>query len=267
MRVICKGFVFLFLSAHATRCMQTMISPNSLFKAVKRQDAVQVRTILQSLTEVERKTVLEWQSKPEVRTALMQCTIDQNTHIASLLIQAGANMFATDYTGTSPISFITDMHHRNLQLLEVFIKTPTESLLKKIEWRLLNDLLNIDSPFTLEQNCQLIKSLLSVKNSLLAYAWLEGLAAKCSCMHRDAQFKQKYLPIYKAIAPHLLEHCKHYYTSQAEKIMQALHVGEHHQTFMKRLPAELKNLVIETYVESFIYSQRADYNRIMACPD
>jgi hypothetical protein len=247
--------------------MQTIISPNSLFKAVKRQDAVQVRTILQLLTEVERKTVLEWQSKPEVRTALMQCTIDQNTHIASLLIKAGANMFATDYTGTSPISYITDMHHRNLELLEVFMKTPTESLLKKIEWRLLNDLLNSDSPFTLEQNCQLIKTLLSVKKTLLAYQWLQGLASKSSCMHGDAQFKQKYLPIYKAIAPYVLEHYKNYYTAEAENIMYALNDRNHPQTFMRLLPSELKNLVIETYVESFIYTQRRDYDQIMCCPD
>lgn len=266
-RVKLKVLWLFFLYVNVIIPMHGAVSPDSLFKAVKMQDILQVRIILQSLTESNRKTVLEWQSKPEVRTALMQCTIDKNLHIASLLVHAGANMFANDYTGTSPVSYVTDTHHRNLELLEVFIKTPSEFFLKRIEWTLLNDLLNVDSPFTLEQNRQLIKALLSMRSSLLAYQWLEGLSAKSALIQNDELIKKKYLPIYKAIAPSLLAHYKNYYKSEAEKIMHAMNDVNKSSTFMKSLPIELKNLIVEAYSESLIYTYRKQSDRIMACAD
>jgi len=264
--MIVKRSILIIGFVHSVVSMQAPVSPDSLFKAVKALDKTQVLLVLGHLNDSNKKTVLEWQSKNPIRTPLLQCTIDNNLEIAALLVNAGADMFATDFTATSPISHVTDMRHRNFELLKVFLKTPSQNLQKKIEWILLRDLLIGDTLFSLEQNCTLVETMLALRPQL-HYSWLEGLASKSSVMSSDTSARKEILPMYKAIASKILEHHRNHYKNQAQIIFAHLAHTEPVSTYVHRLPTELKQLIEQSYTELHIAHYRSQCKIIMDCKD
>lgn len=222
-------------------------SPDVLFKAVKKGDKNTVRLQLNMLNSENEKFILEWQSRPLVRTALLQATVDRDLEIVRMLVAAGSNIFASDYTGTSPVSYVKDVSHRSVEMIKIFLTTPHITLQKKLEWELLRDLiLDADNktPFSADQMCTFVATLLGTRDlGKLHYNWLRALSAKRECKRMCLHYNKTLLPTYQGIAKLLLAH----YQQQRKRIIKELVDTQKPKTYLSVLPLELRHHVINFY--------------------
>ena len=226
--------------------MQQKHSPNSLFKAVKEKKQEEVLAILlaklATLSEFKSlPAMLEWQSQPQRRTALLQATIDENLETAQMLVAVGANMFTSDLTGNSP--FFRVFSHGQIELFKVFMQTRSQVHKDKMELNILN---NIRFPRVYVMPNEHLASFVdclfsSSKIDISKYRWLHELALASRKADNNQADRLRYVrlaPLYKKVAVTIIKHNEKRRNLLIEAYTQ-------NTSYFSLFPLELRHLVVD----------------------
>lgn len=240
-------FVLMIFSAGAMQ-KQQYYSPSSLFSAVKTKDRIKVRTILEDIffsEEAERTlpVLLEWQSSPQRRTPLLQAVIDDNIPAARMLVAAGANIFASDFTGVSCIR--RSIEHNQTEMLKILI-CPPKKYQKRLELVFLSMLkspkLNIPN---IEVMNGVIEHLVNTNGTYMPkYKWLQELEAasrKAALGHPERADYVRFAQLYKQVARFFLNYHRQQDDEQRKSLMQ----NHTSATYWNTMPRELRDITVD----------------------
>ncbi len=226
--------------------MQQKYGPNSLFKAVKEKKQEEVLAILLAkLTTVNEfkslSAMLEWQSQPQRRTALLQATIDENFESAQMLVAVGANMFTSDLTGNNPFARV--FSHGQIEMFKVFMQTRSQNQKDRMELSILN---TIRFPRVYVAPNEHLVSFVEFffalnKIGISRYRWLHEVALASKKADHNQADRLRYVrlaPLYKTVAASIIKHNENRRKSLINAYTQ-------NTSYFSLFPLELRHLVVD----------------------
>lgn len=252
------------------QAMQPRYNPSSLFQATKKKDQDTVAAIiLDNLSNPQMlHTMLEWQDSLTRRTALLQAACDNSLGIAELLVNEGANIFATNLMGESPV--YRAIYYNQIDMLKILIQTRKLSHIIKIEQILFNKLQNAELLMNVGQVTDLMKTLLEKKtNHVSPKKWLDELVVasrKATVANSDQIYYRQMAGRYKVVAPLLIEH----YRNQRNQLIQiganTNNMDNRPTNYWKVLPADIRHFIID-FLHGSVQMQRQQLRTIQEMPE
>ncbi len=226
--------------------MQPRYNPSDLFKAVHNQDQEEVLNIILSTLRLPAglrilHVLLETQSFPTRRTPLLQAMLDNNVHSAFMLVNAGANVFSSDFAGKCV--FYNAFAYNYAGIVKACAATRNLAHRLRMERWIFAKLKNADVSLRVEDISEVVNTLLTSRANFIFFDhnWLAELASRSNkaVIANTNQLNYAHVAAkYKAIAPLLIRH----YKDQREQLMQ---VATDKNTYLSKLSSDLRGYILD----------------------